>query len=305
MQRERLVPLVVAILAVLALAVGAATLDSATNGPLTGQSEGPGLTDGEQGEMDLGGRPPAEQPDEQFFPTWLAQLVVGVLLLLGLVGILYRIWTEGLDFVKTVALVAFAVTAVLLLLYYLLEWLTSGQGSSGENGMLGELRTVLPGGGGGNSEVSQVVTDPSVVMLAVIGVVLLAVVAVVLRSLLGSDGDEAPTDPDLDDPEPSVQEVGAAAGRAADRIDATGDVENAIYRAWREMTDPLDLSRETSTPGEFAAAAVDAGMSRDDVGELTRLFERTRYGGVAVDEGREQRATTALRRIERTYGDDR
>nr|WP_282594522.1 DUF4129 domain-containing protein [Halomarina salina] len=71
------------------------------------------------------------------------------------------------------------------------------------------------------------------------------------------------------------------------------------------MTDPLDLSRETSTPGEFAAAAVDAGMSRDDVGELTRLFERTRYGGVAVDEGREQRATTALRRIERTYGDDR
>jgi hypothetical protein len=46
-------------------------------------------------------------------------------------------------------------------------------------------------------------------------------------------------------------------------------------------------------------------MAREDVAELTRLFETTRYGGVAVDEDREQRARSALRRIERTYGDDR
>nr|WP_305794393.1 DUF4129 domain-containing protein [Halomarina rubra] len=71
------------------------------------------------------------------------------------------------------------------------------------------------------------------------------------------------------------------------------------------MTTPLDLPRETTTPGEFAAAAVDAGMSRDDVAELTRLFETTRYGGRTVDADREERATTALRRIERTYGGDR
>ena len=302
MQRERLVPLTAALLAVLALAVGAATLDSATSGPATGRGEGPGLTDGQQGAVDLGA-PPEEPSQESLFPTWLAQLLVGALLVAGLVGLLYWIRREGLDFVKTVALAAFALTALVLLLYYLLRWLAGlSSRSGGQSGLVGGIRPRLPGGGGG--EVAEVATDPSLVVFAVVAVVLVGAAAVLLRSVSG-EADDDPVVPDPDDPDPEVREVGAAAGRAADRIDATGDVENAVYRAWREMTDPLDLSRETSTPGEFAAAAVDAGMRREDVSELTRLFESTRYGGVAVDEGREQRATTALRRIERAYGEER
>ena len=300
-------PLGVALLAVLALAVGAATLDSASSGSFTGSGEGTGLTDGDQRSADLGS-PPAESTSEGgLFPTWLAQLLVALILVAGFVGLLEWVRRDGLDFVKKVVLGAFALAGILIVVYYLLEWFARAASSAGESGLLGDLRPELPSGGGGGSgsEVTQVASDPSVVMLAIVAIILVGAVAVVLRSLSGDGDDDDPVVPEPDDPDPSVQQVGEAAGRAADRIDATGDVENAVYRAWREMTDPLDLSRETSTPGEFAAAAVDAGMSREDVGELTRLFESTRYGGVAVDEGREERATTALRSIERTYGDGR
>jgi len=98
--------------------------------------------------------------------------------------------------------------------------------------------------------------------------------------------------------------VADAAGRAADRLDAADDLENAVYRSWHEMTAHLDVERpDASTPAEFADAAVDAGMDRDDVAELTRLFEAVRYGDAPATAERAERATAALRRIERTYGD--
>jgi hypothetical protein len=102
-----------------------------------------------------------------------------------------------------------------------------------------------------------------------------------------------------------VDEFAAAAGRAADRIEDTDDVDNEIYRAWVEMTAHLDVPHpESSTPGEFAVAAVDAGVDREDVRELTDLFERVRYGHTAATNERENRALDALRRIEAQYGGD-
>ncbi|MFD1597698.1 DUF4129 domain-containing protein [Halobellus rarus] len=78
-----------------------------------------------------------------------------------------------------------------------------------------------------------------------------------------------------------------------------------MYRAWVEMTAHLDLDRpQSSTPGEFAAAAVDAGMDPDDVDELTRLFEAVRYGDERVTDARADRAVAALRRIESAYAGD-
>jgi hypothetical protein len=78
---------------------------------------------------------------------------------------------------------------------------------------------------------------------------------------------------------------------------------NEIYRAWLEMTRHLAVDRpRSSTPTEFAEAAVDAGMAREDVRELTDLFELVRYGGEAPTPDRVDRARDALRRIERTYG---
>lgn len=101
--------------------------------------------------------------------------------------------------------------------------------------------------------------------------------------------------------------VGTAAGRAADRIEADAGeaIDNEVYRAWRDMTTLLDVDRpETSTPGEFAEAAVEAGMGRIHVEELTRLFEDVRYGRAETTDDRESRAVDVLRRIEAEYADD-
>ncbi|MFB6197887.1 MAG: DUF4129 domain-containing protein, partial [Halobacteriaceae archaeon] len=100
----------------------------------------------------------------------------------------------------------------------------------------------------------------------------------------------------------ALAEIGRAAGAAADRIVASGEAENEVYRAWMEMTDLLDLSEpETKTPGEFASAAREAGMNPDDVDELTQLFEEVRYGGLPATDEAEERAIKCLRRIEEGY----
>jgi hypothetical protein len=135
-------------------------------------------------------------------------------------------------------------------------------------------------------------------------VVLLALAAVAAVGVLtrGPSEDDAP---DADESTAATAAVGRAAGRAADRIEDEAAVDNEVYRAWAEMTDLLDVpDPETSTPREFQAAAVDAGMAADDVRELTRLFETVRYGGAEPDGEAEERAVAVLRRIETAYAGD-
>ncbi|MUV61919.1 DUF4129 domain-containing protein, partial [Halobacterium sp. CBA1126] len=116
------------------------------------------------------------------------------------------------------------------------------------------------------------------------------------------DRDPVPEPADGEDEE-TLDALGSVAGDAADRIAADADVENEVYRAWREMTEHLDVDNpEASTPAEFAAAASDAGMAREHVDELTDLFRSVRYGGAEVTAEREQRAVDALRAVEASYG---
>lgn len=164
------------------------------------------------------------------------------------------------------------------------------------------------GSGGGGGAAGAVSTPPALALLLVGAVLVLAVL--LLRAsgdtdaTAGSD-DPAAADDDAPDEE-TLADVGRAAGAAADRIDDAGtDAENEVYRAWREMTDLLDVPNpESSTPEEFAAAARDAGMAADHVDTLTELFNDVRYGGAAVDDDRARRAREALRAIEAAYGDD-
>lgn len=115
--------------------------------------------------------------------------------------------------------------------------------------------------------------------------------------------DEGDTEPDEDGDE-SLQGVGRAAGEAAASLTTESSPANAIERAWRDMTTELAVtSPETATPWEFAGAAVAAGMREEDVEELTALFEEVRYGDAEPTEDRVERATAALRRIERRYGE--
>jgi hypothetical protein len=70
------------------------------------------------------------------------------------------------------------------------------------------------------------------------------------------------------------------------------------------MTELLDVDEPSSTtPGEFATAAVAAGLGRSDVDELTRLFEDVRYGSTEPSEDLEARALAVFRRIESRYAD--
>jgi hypothetical protein len=68
------------------------------------------------------------------------------------------------------------------------------------------------------------------------------------------------------------------------------------------MTQLLDIpDPSTSTAGDFAYSAVEAGMSSEDVDQLTTVFEEVRYGGMDP-EPREDLALETLRDIEDTYG---
>jgi len=142
--------------------------------------------------------------------------------------------------------------------------------------------------------------------VAVLAIVLLAAALIGIFAFrqAGTSGD-ADIDADEEErDEDTLEAVGAAAGRAADRIERYADVDNEVYRAWREMASLIDAdSPQTSTAGEFADTAIEAGMDRDDIEELTGLFEEVRYGDADAAEGREQRALDALRRVEEEYGE--
>lgn len=99
--------------------------------------------------------------------------------------------------------------------------------------------------------------------------------------------------------------IGAAAATAAAEIEDAEDPDNEIYRAWASMAARMDVGDpETSTPGEFAAAAIDAGIDRRHVDDLTRLFESVRYGTAQPTPERIERARRTFERIAEEYGPD-
>lgn len=140
-------------------------------------------------------------------------------------------------------------------------------------------------------------------LLGILGLVLVAMAAVILRAT----GDQTINveEDEEDAGQTDVSDLAAAAGAAADRLERhNADVNNEVYRAWWEMTRLLDVTNPgSSTPGEFAEAAIDLGISEDDIANLTRLFEEVRYGD-RDPEGREERAIEAFRNIEEEYGRD-
>jgi hypothetical protein len=121
--------------------------------------------------------------------------------------------------------------------------------------------------------------------------------------LVVTTGEEETFEPTEEEPtEVETTAFAEAAGRAADRIDETNaSVDNAVYEAWLEMTTLLRMNNPSSTaPRDFADAAVNAGLDRGDIEELTQLFNEVRYGNKEV-ETREERALEILRNIERIY----
>ncbi|WP_276260005.1 DUF4129 domain-containing protein [Haloglomus litoreum] len=301
MNREQVASGLLALLAVLALGGVAATLNPPTGGSGGGSGSGEGAGIGSDSSFRPGGGFEPVDPPELNLPEWLGPLVALVVLLLTAYGC-YELYREYGP--RQLLGGAAAVAAAALALYALLS-LLDGAGSPDRGSALPSERLSPSGGGASAGETVTRAVDPPTALLVVLGLALIGAVVVIVRAS-GDEEVELETPASTEDPpETDVSAVADAAGRAADRIEADADLENAVFRAWREMTADLPVdSPDTSTPAEFADAAVAAGMDRTDVAELTRLFEEVRYGDRPATDERAANATAALRRIERSYGDE-
>lgn len=251
--------------------------------------------------------PTGDGARELFAFPWLGELLYAIFAVLFLALVAY-VASERRREAVIFAAVAIALGATV---WFLSQHVTvpvpeptpeppAGQGGSGLNDSRG-----------GQVEGFETPASPTV------GVVLVVLAVVGLVLAVATSGRRTAVVARLTAPDEDVAAIGRAAGRAADRIggdseDAgSGDgegFENEVYRAWLEMTADLDVERPaSSTPGEFADAAIEAGMRPDDVRELTALFEAVRYGGRGATAEREHRARQLFRRIEARYapeGDD-
>ncbi|SFR36393.1 MULTISPECIES: DUF4129 domain-containing protein [Halorubrum] len=313
MKRDALVAVVVALLALVALGVAAATLNTAVDtgsggfgggagdAPSVGEGSGtPGIltSSGEAGTVSVSGiclpflrEPPA-----------VAALVFGVLLI---AAVTYR--DTASPFVSVT--VAGVMGTPVAFLFWVLSTCGSGAGAvSAALGLGGNGTGLLPAGAVGGSGLGSgegAASAPQILFAVVIAVAVVASVAALLLAGgddegTGGDGSGRP-DPPAEEP-PDLDAIGRTAGEAADRIESS-EADNEVYRAWRDMTDALDVDRPaSSTPAEFATAAVDAGVDEAPVTALTEVFERVRYGGEDATDDRERRAVEALREIEERHG---
>jgi len=190
-------------------------------------------------------------------------------------------------------LAAYAITPLFLTVYFL----RTQCGSAG-----GKLGNDTVGNGSGGDTIADVGPDVPPILLVGGFAVLFVGVAAVLYISSGSR-EYVPEEEDEPEEEADVSDIAAAAGAAAERLEARdADVDNEVYRAWWEMTQLLNVSSpETYTPGQFAEAAVDLGIDEEHVDALTTLFEEVRYGH-QDPEAREERAIEVFREIEQ-YGE--
>ena len=315
MKRDALVAVAVAILALLALGVASATLDSAVDtgsGGFGGGSGGqPSVGEGDDDPGVLTSSGEAGQfGTSDVCLAFLREPPAVLAFLIGLTllaGIAYR--DTGSLFAGVT--VAGVMGAPIGILFWILSACRSGSMTGSVSiglGVGGNETGLLPAGaaGGGLGGGEGAASAPQILFAVV---VVAAVIASVAALLLAGGDDQADrgegdgTDEPAEEP-PDLAAVGRTAGEAADRIESS-DADNEVYRAWRDMTDVLDVDRPaSSTPAEFATAAVDAGVAEEPVTALTEVFERVRYGGEDATDDRERRAIEALRRIEERHGGD-
>ena len=310
MDRDRARPLALALVAILALALSAATLDSAVVSDrasgLGGDDEGFGNERRSADDPDIGGGTAGNASSggaAVFRPCWPVlrepPVLAGLgLMFLGLFGAAYRSTRSGFAGAVVCGGVAVPVGLVWAALAYCPP--PPSPGARNATGIGARNGSGPSGGAGGLGRSGAEALSSPTALLLLVAMVGLAIVAVAVYATGRDDAAGPDPEPEQDRDEAVTERIGRVAGAAADRIDDDAvDVDNEVYRAWRRMTASLDVdSPETTTPREFERAAVDAGMTRDDVGAMTDLFEAVRYGDRDPTEDAEHRAVETLRRIE-------
>jgi hypothetical protein len=325
MDRDALHTVAIALLLLAVISVAAATIQTTTSqrdsggvssgagGPVVGSADG-NRSQGSMGDGMRGGGLPENKSasegenrvDGICIPFFIKPK--GILtLLLAVVGIWYALKKYKEPFFANVVTFIIVITGA-----HALVFVTDCV--DGRFNMRVDTSSAIETGGGAAERIANsmhvfndTTVHPAILVLGGVLVVVLGVALLLTRGdvdeglveTVETDGDEGP------DRHDSLEAIGRVAGQAADRIDGAGAFENEVYRAWAEMTAELDVDRpDSSTPGEFATEAVEAGMAPEDVDRLTDLFEKVRYGGRDPTADREQRAIETLRRIEDQYVDE-
>lgn len=317
MQRDTAVAVVLALLALLAIGAAGATLENPADadagsglGAGSGSSIGSGDGGGAQNGSSTSGGAMQWPGEISGACIQILQTLPARLLLAGLVAAVsgYVWWRTGsLGFGALTAVLYGPLVYVVWFALAGCQTLSEATPQSQRPANRSQTPTGEAGGGSLGAAAETATSQPSVLLAVVLAVLIVA--AVILLYVASADDvvDAVEEDPV---PEPheevDVAAVGRVAGEAAERIEGEEAFGNEVYRAWAEMTEHLAVEHpESSTPAEFAAAAVDAGMAPEDVRELTDLFEEVRYGDREVTAERERRAVDALRRIEESYaGED-
>ncbi len=105
----------------------------------------------------------------------------------------------------------------------------------------------------------------------------------------------------------ALQQIADEAQSALRDLEAGGDLADTVLRCYREMSRVLSDQRgiarsQDVTPREFERQLAAAGLRDEHIQQLTRLFERVRYGPRQADPQQEREAATCLAAIVRSYG---
>lgn len=302
-------------LSVVGLAMGAATLTTTTGGGGSGRF----LQIQQPGSIDPGPKSPPNgmPPDPPNLPGppgiditlltcigflsslfGMALTVLALAIFVGAIYYRYNVWLALLS--------GWTIGPPVVLVYALLTNCMSSDVNGPGGPKIPDIGDGPSGLGIGQTPVS-IEHVPSWVLDVVLGGVLVGAVGLLAVSRDGDEDvttEEATITADKDEDETNdLDEIARAARRGAERIEAhNADVNNAVYRAWLDMTRTLDVDDpETHSAGEFADEAIRMGMAENDVEELTELFNEMRYGGKDAAT-REAQAVAVLRNIEEQYG---
>lgn len=289
-RRRRLLFAGLALLVVLGLALGAASLDEVRLSSAGGSGEYDADEPINVGETQLQPHP-AESGQSGELTVWffLAFYVIGALA------------TVALAWRRDVQTVWVAMAAMIVIFLFLAMLAGMGGNPFAETNSSANITeqpddTQLGSGSGTDPNTAPPATALPTGALVFIGFVVgLAVLVGFSRSRTPDSEDE--DGEDVAD-EGTVASIGAAAGRAADRLDESAG-ENPVYDAWRDMRAAVEEDENpTLTPAEFRDRAIAAGIPPGPAAELTAVFREVRYGHEPATEARARAAQDALREVE-------